>query len=71
MGGAGVVRTEARVTGTRDGQPLLSDGAAVPVTNVIWATGFRHDYSWLQLPALDAEGDHPNPSRGNRQLARP
>ncbi|MEV4901946.1 FAD-dependent oxidoreductase [Citricoccus sp. NPDC055426] len=56
LDGAGVVRTEARVTGTRDGQPLLADGTAVPATNVIWATGFRHDYSWLQLPALDAEG---------------
>jgi putative flavoprotein involved in K+ transport len=26
------------------------------VGTVIWATGFRPDYSWLQVPALDRKG---------------
>jgi putative flavoprotein involved in K+ transport len=26
------------------------------VTSVIWATGFRSDYSWLQVDAFDANG---------------
>ncbi|MGM7668590.1 flavin-containing monooxygenase [Microbacterium sp. A93] len=56
LDGAGVVRTEDRVTGTRDGAPLLANGRTVPAQTVIWATGFRHDYSWLQLPVLDADG---------------
>ncbi|WP_109474707.1 flavin-containing monooxygenase [Ornithinimicrobium cavernae] len=53
---AGVVRSHARVVGTVDGQPQLDDGKVVEVANVIWATGYRHDYSWLDLPVLDESG---------------
>lgn len=53
---AGVVRTQARVTGVRDGIPLLEDGSTVEASNVIWATGYQHDYSWLDLPVLDESG---------------
>ncbi|WP_256842758.1 flavin-containing monooxygenase [Ornithinimicrobium cryptoxanthini] len=53
---AGVVRTEARVTGARDGLPLLEDGSTVEASNVVWATGYQHDYSWLDLPVLDESG---------------
>jgi len=36
---------------------LSLDLAKEPVATVIWATGFRPDYSWLQVPAaLDAKG---------------
>jgi len=35
----------------------FEDGTAVEADNVIWATGFRFDYGWLQIPgALDGEG---------------
>jgi putative flavoprotein involved in K+ transport len=27
------------------------------VTSVVWATGFRRDFSWLRAPVLDARGD--------------
>lgn len=53
---AGVVRTEARVTGVHEGLPQLADGTVVEATNVVWATGLRHDWSWLDLPVLDEEG---------------
>ncbi|WP_114907814.1 flavin-containing monooxygenase [Ornithinimicrobium murale] len=53
---AGVTRTHARVVGTVGGQPQLDDGTVLEVANVIWATGFRHDYSWLDLPVLDETG---------------
>ncbi len=56
LDGAGVVRLEARVTGTDGGLPQLADGTVVEAANVIWATGFRHDYSWLDLPVLDETG---------------
>jgi putative flavoprotein involved in K+ transport len=32
------------------------DGGAVEVTNVVWATGFRADYSWIDVPVLDELG---------------
>ena len=34
----------------RDGKPALDDGTVLDVANVIWATGFRPDYSWIELP---------------------
>jgi putative flavoprotein involved in K+ transport len=48
---AGVERVP-RVAGVRDGLPLLEDGRVLPVANVVWCTGFDHDYSWLDLPGL-------------------
>jgi putative flavoprotein involved in K+ transport len=35
---------------------LIVDAAKEPVATVIWATGFRPDYSWLDAPTLDAKG---------------
>lgn len=52
----GVVRHEARVDGVRDGLPLLADGTIVAAANVIWATGFRQAFDWIDLPILGADG---------------
>jgi putative flavoprotein involved in K+ transport len=27
------------------------------VNTVVWATGFRREYPWLQIPVLDAKGE--------------
>jgi putative flavoprotein involved in K+ transport len=35
---------------------LAIDLAARSVRTVVWATGFRPDYSWLELPVLDQSG---------------
>lgn len=34
----------------------LEDGSEVEVDAVIWATGYRPDYSWIDLPIFDADG---------------
>ncbi len=40
-----------------DGEPpLKKDLAAAGVRTVLWATGYRPDYSWLQVPVLDRKG---------------
>ena len=39
-----------RVTGVRDGKPLLEDGRVLDVANVIWCTGFHPGLSWIDLP---------------------
>ncbi|WP_238993631.1 flavin-containing monooxygenase [Nocardioides caldifontis] len=50
------VSIRPRVTGTtRDGM-LFADGHREAPTTVIWATGFRSDYSWIQVPGLLADG---------------
>ena len=54
---AGVERVYARIAGVRDGLPLLQDGRALDVANVIWCTGFRPDFEWINLPILDDDGE--------------
>ncbi len=48
LAAAGVQRTEARIVGVRDGMPLLDDGRVLDVANVLWCTGYRRDYSWIE-----------------------
>jgi putative flavoprotein involved in K+ transport len=53
---AGVEWLEARTTGVRDGKPTLADGTVLDVANVIWCTGFRPDYGWIDLPIIGEDG---------------
>jgi putative flavoprotein involved in K+ transport len=55
LAAAGVTRA-ARTIGVRDGRPLLDDGRTLDVTNVIWCTGFRGSFPWIELPIFDANG---------------
>jgi putative flavoprotein involved in K+ transport len=34
----------------------LADGSRLDVDAVIWATGYRHDHSWIELDLTDADG---------------
>jgi putative flavoprotein involved in K+ transport len=34
----------------------FDDGSRVDVGTVIWATGFRNDHSWIDVPVFDSEG---------------
>src|SRR5215211_9049957 len=52
-----------RTVGARDGLPLLEDGRALEVANVVWCTGFRHDFAWIDLPGFEP-GEHPAHDRG-------
>ena len=59
---AGIARVP-RVEGVEGGKPRLDDGRPLDVRNVVWCTGFKHDYSWIKLPAA-AGGDIPAHERG-------
>ena len=59
---AGVELTP-RVASVLGGRPQLDDGRRLDVTNVVWCTGFGHDFSWIRLPVLDADG-MPSHKRG-------
>jgi len=48
---AGVERAPKTV-GTRDGFPVLEDGRVMDVANVIWCTGFRQDFDWIDVPVF-------------------
>ena len=62
LAAAGVERVP-RTVGVRDGLPVLEDGRVLEVANVVWCTGFRHDFGWIDLPVFDA-GDQPRHDRG-------
>jgi putative flavoprotein involved in K+ transport len=52
---AGVERVP-RMVGLRDGLPLLEDDRVLEPANVVWCTGFRQDFSWIDLPVFDGDG---------------
>lgn len=59
---AGIARVP-RVEGVEGGKPRLEDGRPLDVRNVVWCTGFKHDYSWIKLAAT-AGGHLPTHERG-------
>jgi putative flavoprotein involved in K+ transport len=53
---AGGVRRVGRVTNALNGKPVLADGTVADVTSIVWATGFRPDYSWIDAPIFGDDG---------------
>jgi putative flavoprotein involved in K+ transport len=62
---AGIERL-LRTVGTEQGKPSFADGATVDVDAVVWATGFKLDFGWIDLPVFDANGQ-PKQVRGVAQ----
>jgi putative flavoprotein involved in K+ transport len=60
---AGGVERVPRVTGVEGGRPVLEDGRVLDVSNVVWCTGFRTDFGWIDLPVFDGDGQ-PRHRRG-------
>lgn len=54
---AGVERVFARTVGVQGGLPLLDDGRVLNVANVIWCTGFKPDFGWIDLMVVDDDGE--------------
>lgn len=52
-----------RVVGVSDGKPLLDDGAVPDVASVVWCTGFRPDFQWIE-PDVTGEDGYPRYERG-------
>jgi putative flavoprotein involved in K+ transport len=57
------VRWVSRVVGTRNGLPLLDDGQVLDVQAIVWATGYRPDYRWVEDMPLNRAG-YPVHTRG-------
>jgi putative flavoprotein involved in K+ transport len=43
-------------TRVEEAPPLSLDLAAGEIKTIVWATGYRPDYSWLEVPVLDRKG---------------
>lgn len=52
----GVDRILDRVSGAESGRPVLANGRVLDVANVVWCTGFRQVFDWIDLPIFDASG---------------
>ncbi|MFD4291744.1 flavin-containing monooxygenase [Rhodococcus sp. NPDC058532] len=52
----GVRRTTARVSGSVDGRPALEDGSVLDVRNIVWCTGFRQVFDWIEPPVIGDDG---------------
>ena len=53
---AGVERHDEKTVGALDGRPMLADGTVLDVANVIWATGYRPDYSFVAADVVGVDG---------------
>jgi putative flavoprotein involved in K+ transport len=60
---AGVEWLRQRMVGAQDGMPVVEDGRVLRVSNVIWCTGFRNDFDWIELPVFGEDG-FPRQRRG-------
>lgn len=59
---AGVILAP-KLAGMHAGKPQLEDGQCLSVNCIIWATGFKPDYDWVDLPIFD-HGGYPIHSEG-------
>jgi putative flavoprotein involved in K+ transport len=54
----GEVEAPSRLPPTEvpESPPLATDLKAAGIRAIVWATGYRPDYSWLHVPVLDRKG---------------
>lgn len=45
-----------RTIGASDGLPRTKDGQVLEVANVVWCTGYRVDYGWVDIPVFGEDG---------------
>jgi putative flavoprotein involved in K+ transport len=57
------VERVGRIGGISDGKPVTTDGSTLDVSNVIWCTGYRPGFDWIDLPVFDGDGN-PRHERG-------
>jgi putative flavoprotein involved in K+ transport len=50
------VEPKSRATDVAGRTVRFEDGSTLEVDAVVWATGYRPDYSWIELPILDSDG---------------
>ncbi len=50
------VRMVGRIEGVADGKPVTDTGEVIDVENVIWCTGYRGGFDWIDLPVFAEDG---------------
>ena len=57
------MRNLSRVAGVKDGLPQLDDGTVVEAATVVWCTGFKQAFDWIDFPVFGDDG-YPEEYRG-------
>jgi putative flavoprotein involved in K+ transport len=60
---AGIERVP-KIVGVLKGLPVLEDQRVLEVANIIWCTGFRPDFSWIDRPVFGEDEIEPIHRRG-------
>lgn len=50
------VERVGRISGTSNGKPVAEDGRVLDVNTVIWCTGYRTGFDWIDLDIFDESG---------------
>jgi putative flavoprotein involved in K+ transport len=50
------IKSLPRVAGVNEGYPMLEDKSIVKVRSVVWATGYKPDYSWIDMNITNEQG---------------
>lgn len=59
---------KSRTTSIMNNKIQFEDLSAINVQNVIWATGFNEDYSWIDIPNLLDDNGKPKHQRGVTEI---
>ena len=51
------IHVHGRAVGAAGSRITFADGGSIEVGAVVWATGFGREYSWIDVPVLDAGGE--------------
>ncbi|WP_413789024.1 flavin-containing monooxygenase [Bacillus kandeliae] len=60
----GKITLKSRTTAIKQDHFMFADGSEVSVKNVIWSTGFRSDYQWIDVAGVLDENGTPLHERG-------
>jgi putative flavoprotein involved in K+ transport len=66
---SGGVEFRPRLLGAAGQTATFADGSRVDVDGVVWATGFRPDYSWIDVPGLTGATGVPHHEAGRSVAA--
>jgi putative flavoprotein involved in K+ transport len=52
----GVELVADKTVSVQQGRPVLAGGRVLDVANIVWCTGFRQDFSWIDVPVIGEDG---------------
>jgi putative flavoprotein involved in K+ transport len=58
---AGIKRV-SRITGVKDGKPVVDNATVLDVKNIVWCTGYYPRFSWIDIPVF--KDQEPEQDRG-------